>query len=249
MANSIDFEKIIFALRSIYKNDLNKRWLSDLVTFATYEFEKHPNLTLSPEMKAFNITMHVDLDIYSKHFYSITDLSEIIRQDVQKISTILIGHVKIIPDYDKIQISTSEIRPVFTEWEEINSAQVKMIEELKTSSDTFDFQNIGNIARTIFKKLSTLVFIAEKHTPTDKSVNVSADKYKNRLVYYIKAELSGDSSKQLRHFAEAALNIVDTVIDLTNNVTHKLDSEKEIAEICVASTVSAINIIKMTRAK
>jgi len=249
MTTSVDFEKIVFALRNIYKNDFNKKWLSDLVTFATYDFEKHPNSTLPPEMKAFNITMHVDLNIYTKHFHSIKDLAEIIRQDIEKISTIYIGRVKIIPDYDKIEISISEIRPVYTEWEEINSAQLKMIEELKTSSDTFDFQNIGNIARTIFKRLSAFVFISEKHTPTDKTINVSADKYKNRLTQYIKVELSGDSTKDLRHFAEAAINIVDTVIDLTNNVTHKLESEKEIAEICVTSTLSAINIIKMTRAK
>lgn len=243
----MDFDKIIFALKGVYSNDLNRKSLSDLVTFSTYEFEKHPNTTLPPQIKAFNITMHVDLGIYSKHFSSLKDISEIIRQDFQKISTIWVGSVKIIPDYDKIQLETSEIRPVYTEWEEINSAQVKMIEELKTSSDIFDFQNIGNIARTIFKKLSSLVFISEKHTPTDKSINIGTDKYKNRLIAYIKVELSGESSKDLRHFAEAAITIVDTVIDLTNNVTHKLTSEKDIAEICVASTISAINIIKMTR--
>jgi hypothetical protein len=62
---------------------------------------------------------------------------------------------------------------------------------------------------------------------------------------YISYELSGDKNRELRQFAKSAISTVEDAIDLSNALTHKLDAEKEIAEVCIIGIIGAISIIKL----
>jgi len=156
-----------------------------------------------------------------------------------------IGKVEVMPDYETFEIVESTIRPVLTDWEEINIGQTKLFQQLSSSSDSLDLQYIGNISRTILLKLSEIVYVHEKHKPENETILVTPDKFKNRLTSYIITELAGEKNKELRHLAEASIVSVEKSIDLANTVTHKTDVDRTFAEVCVIGNIGAISIIKL----
>jgi hypothetical protein len=249
MKESANLEKIVFLLRELYKKNPELSNIVDLVTFSEFEFEDHWNKTLAPVWIVYNLSIHTQYDVYFKNYKEVNSITEIIKTDIEKISTIYIDEIKIVPDYNKIEVTNSEIHPVYTNWEEINNGQIKLLNLLKTSSDSLDFQNIGNTSRTILQKLAKIVFDPAKHRPADKTIDTRGDKYKNQLHTYIKGELSGETNKELRHFAEASINALETAIDLASTVTHKLEMERPIAEVCVIGTIGAISIVKFVESQ
>ena len=154
-----------------------------------------------------------------------------------------VQEVNIVPDYDKLETLNSEIRPVYTPWQEINKAQTELIAQLQKTSSSFEIKNIGNTSRVILKILAQHVFKKEKHTPSDKSIDISGDRYKNQLHSYISTELAGKNKSELRGFADAAINLVDKAIISANALTHRSKSEKQIAEVCVTGIITVISII------
>lgn len=240
------FEKITFLLRQIY-NERQSKWLGEFLNYSKFEYEKHWNHSV--HNYAFNLYVLVDPEVYIKNFSSMNDITSIIKGDIHKISILLIDKIKIIPDYASMQISNTEIVPVYTVWEEINRGQAKLVELLKRSSDSFDFQNIGNTSRTILQKLANQVFDPKKHIPSDSKIDVTSGKYKNQLHTYIKTELSGDTDTELRKFAVSAIENVEDAIDLANATTHKLQAERVFAEACIISVISAISIVKLVESK
>jgi hypothetical protein len=245
MDNKPDFDKIIYMLRELYKKSDNSLFI-DILTFSRYAFEEQEiNILENPILHRYNLTFHVESEVYIKYFDTLEPIIKSIKKYVDLISYIKIDKIKIFPDYDKIEIVNSEISPVYTDLDEINCGQSKLIDLLKKSSDSFDFQNIGNTSRTLLQKVANIVFDPIKHTPRDKKIDVSPGKFKNQLHSYIKVELAGDENRELRQFAETAINTVENAIDLANTLTHKLESEKIFAEVCVIGTISAISIVKL----
>jgi hypothetical protein len=249
MHNKIDIQKIIFLLKDIYRKSVNDTWLIQIITYSTFQLIEHWNKTLSPDWLVFDLDVHLNHDVYSSHYSSIEIITRKFKNDINKVSELKIDKLRILPDYEKMAIVNSEIKPVYTKWEEINLGQVKLINLLKTSSDSFDFMNIGNTSRSILLKVSNLIFDNLKHKPNDPKIDVGPDKYKNRLHSYVKAELSGDSNRELRQFAESAIDTIETSIDLANTLTHKTESERIFAEVCVIGTISTISIIKLIENK
>ncbi len=239
LTNSNDFDKIIYLLKELYKKS-DYQLFVDLLTFSDIRFEENSKQT----KKVFNVRISTVPEVYLKYYETIDAIAKSIKSNIEKISELKIDKIIILPDYNKIEIINSEIRPVFTPWDEINTEQSKLISLLKTSSDSIDLQNIGNTSRRILKKIANIVFMPEKHTPNEKHFDVNPEKFKNQLHSYIKTELAGNKNKELRQFAEAAINIVEKAIDLANTLTHKSEPVKIIAEVCVIGTISAISIIK-----
>jgi hypothetical protein len=239
------FEKITFLLKEIY-NRGSYQWIKDIINFSKFEYHKHWNSAF-PE--AYNLQVLVDPEVYIKYFSSIDSYANIVKTDIMKISPLLIDKIKILPDYAIMQISNSEIMPVYTEWEEINIGQSKLIDQLRKGSDSFDFQNIGNTARTILLKLAALVFDQNKHKPEDSKILVLEGNYKNRLHSYIKAELKAEGDGELKRFALSAIDNIENAVDLANSTTHKLKAERILAEACIIGVISAISVIKLVESK
>jgi hypothetical protein len=245
MENEIGFDKILYLLKETYKRSEHFLFV-EILTFSECVLENGGNAFGMP---LWNLHIHTDYEIYLKYHSQVDSIAKSIKTNIEKISTLKIYTIKILPDYNKIAIINSEIKPVYTEWDEINIGQSKLIDLLKRSADSLDFQNIGNSSRTILQKVANIVFKPEKHTPKDTTIDVSPGKFKNQLHSYIKIELAGNEKKELRHFAEAAINNVEKAIDLANTLTHKLESEKVIAEVCIIGTISAISIVKLIEKK
>lgn len=238
-----EFKKGTHILLQRYKDTSNV--MLEFLSASTFQLLRHHNTSLSPEWKAFNLQLRTLHTVYLKHFDRIDSIRDIYKNDINKITSLTIDRIEILPNYEKFEIAESTIRPVLTYWEEINEGQRKLFEQLSLSSDSFDLQNVGNIARTIMLKLSELVYVHEKHKPDLDTISVNPDKFKNRLTSYIIKELAGEKNKELRHLAEASIASVEKSIDLANAVTHKTDVDRTFAEVCVIGTIGAISIIKL----
>jgi hypothetical protein len=101
----------------------------------------------------------------------------------------------------------------------------------------------------MLEKLANLVFVYERHKPSDPNIDVGQDKYKNRLHSYIRVELCGNENDALRQYAESAISSVEKAVDLANALTHKTEANRTFAEACIIGTISAISLIKLTRKK
>jgi len=244
MHNNFNIEKIVFILRELYKKNSSSTSAFNIVSHSKFDFDETEHYLFNRVWYGYDVTIHTEFEVYSDHHYVIKELELLIQNDLKKITTLSIDHVKILPDYEKLEIINAEIRPVLTDWEEINQAQIQLIDQLRKSENSIDLQNVGNTSRTILQKLCKIVYKKEDHSPSDARIDVSEGKFKNQLHSYIKAELSGESNRELRQFAEASVTLVEKAIDLANTVTHKLTADKIIAEVCVIGTISAINIIK-----
>lgn len=187
------------------------------------------------------LTPSVFVKNYSQIDYYIKELQDRIKN----ISEIRIGKISIYPDYEKLELIQSEIIPITTQWEEINISQQKLIQAIEASNSSIDFQNIGNISRTIMQKLSNEVFNPSIHIPKMQGIDISDGKFKNQLHTYIDFKVSNKKDKEFRELAESGIDFVEKSIDLMNKTTHKLNATANLAEMCVVSTITAISIIKM----
>ena len=238
-----DFEKILFVLKELYRNDKSKNHFSEVLNFAQFRFTPHRNLHAYPN--SFELNIYLEYEVFLKNYNLIDILENMIMNDIIKSSNIAIYKIKITPNYDKISVFNSKIRVIETPWEKINEGQLKLVELLVKSNDKIDFRNIGNSARVVLQTLGNTVYDEKKHHPSDTTIDVSPEKFKNQLHSYLKSELAGDSNKELRDFAISAISTVEDAIDLANKLTHKMDAEKEFAEVCVIGTITAISIVKL----
>ncbi len=244
MQQILDFEKVVFLLKNICSDpNLSRMWLKDLVDNSKFSFEEETKYLMARGFPGYTVTLFTQPEVYQKNFKDLKTIKDILIKDIHELTNSSIHDLKILPDYSKLEVYNSEIRPITTEWEELNKAQNQLIEQLKKSHNALDIKNIGNSARHILQQTANIVFNIEKHKPADKIVDVSAEKYKNQLHSYIKAELVGDSSSELRKFAEAAIDMAENAIDLANAVTHRTETVKTVAEVCVMGTITVISIV------
>ncbi len=235
-------KKVIYMLKSIY-NSNNHKALEEIVDFSTFEFKKYKERFLTKEWDAYSVMIRTEHNIYCRIYSQLETYIQIIKDDLNKLISTAIEEIQILPDYEKINISNGEIRPIFTDWEEINKAQADLLAQLKKTSTDFDIKNIGNTSRSILKILARLVFKKERHIPKDLSIQLDGDKYKNQLQTYIQTELLGKSNSELRKFSETAIDLIDDSIALANSITHRDKAEKHIAEVCVTGVITVISII------
>jgi hypothetical protein len=244
MEETLDFEKVIFLLKNICSDsNLSRTWLKDLVENSRFSFKEETKYLMARGFPGYSVTIFAQPEVYQKHFKDLNSTQDILIEDIHNLTNATIHDLKILPDYSKLEVYNSEIRPILTDWQELNKAQNQLIELLKKSHTTLDIKNIGNSARTILQQLANIVFKADKHSPKDKPIDVSPEKYKNQLHSYIKVELVGDASVELRKFAEAAINMAENAVDLANAVTHRTETEKTVAEVCVMGTITVISIV------
>lgn len=233
------FEKIIYIVTEIIRAENDSSALEIMENSAFYFQESNNRFTLG----AYVLDVKVLPEIYTKYYSHMERLKGLIQHYTANSSDVLLTVINIQPDFDKISILNSEVSLIETPWEEINALQKKLIDNMKISNSSVDFQNIGNTSRTIMDKLAKIVFKPEIHI-SPKGIDVSNGKFKNQFHTYISNVLNGRENKELRLFAQSAIDFTENAIDLMNQTTHKLDVQKHFAEVCVISTISVINLIK-----
>lgn len=241
-------EKIKHILIEISKVRMSEEGLIELLTHSSFDFEEHWNHAVFPN--AYNLTLTVTPNIYTKNYHLITPYQNLIKTRINESSNLIIDKLKILPDYQKLQIINSRVFSVVTEWDEINCLQQTLLDKLKSISTSIDIQTIGLTSRTLMDKISRIVFDIEKHNPNTgegKEINVSNGFFKNQLHSYIDKTLVGEKNKEFRTLAKSSISFVEDAIDFMNKTTHKIDAEKHLAEVCVISTINAISIINLIR--
>lgn len=232
-------EKVIYIITEILRND-NDVSSVEIMENSTFIFEESYNrFTLG----SYTLNLKVLPNIYTKQYSHIERLRGLIQHYGMNSSDIVFTEINIKPDYDKISFLNSEVTIIETKWDEINILQKKLIENMRASNSSIDFQNVGNTSRTIMDKLARLVFDPKIHI-APKGVETKNGMFKNQFHTYISSVLNGGKNKELRLFAQSAVDFTENAIDLMNKTTHKLDVQKHFAEVCVISTISVINLIK-----
>ena len=232
-------EKVIYIITEIIRKD-NDVPCVEIMENSTFSFEESYNrFTLG----SYTLNVTVSPNVYTKHYSHVERLRGLIQHYGRNSSDIVFTEINVRTDFDKISFLNSEVTIIETKWDEINILQKKLIENMKASNSSIDFQNVGNTSRTIMDKLARLVFNPEIHiAPAD--VNTNNGMFKNQFHTYIANVLNGGKNKELRTFAQSAVDFTENAIDLMNQTTHKLDVQKHFAEVCVISTISVINLIK-----
>ncbi len=221
----------------------SESYMLEILNHSFFDFEQHWNYQTFPN--AYNIKIFLTPNIYSKYYELKKGTQDILKKRINDSTELLIDKLKLLPDYDKLELLSSEVKPIYTKWEVINSGQQKLIELLERSTESTDYQNIGNSGRTLMDKLAREVFNPDLHKAEDPSIELYNGKFKNQLHTYITSELKGKKNKGLRKVAESAIEFVSDSINFMNSTTHKLNAEKHFAELCVISAISAVSIIKI----
>lgn len=194
----------------------------------------------------FEFTFQVPVPTYKKYELQHGYFQAKLKEDLHKFHQYQSVIVYLTADWERLQRVSTEVRPVQTPWQEINSMQEHLLFQVRTADATIAFQNVGNTARHLMRKLSDTVFIMEKHTPINNKVNLDPDKSKNRLwafvLYKIPSSSTGD---RLQDYAKSLLETTDKAIDLSNTVTHALHADAFLAQSCAVSTITALQVIKL----
>jgi hypothetical protein len=218
-------------------------------TRVIHEFLVHSDIYIYESLdqnyrRAFILGIIVHPEIYKKNIDNLENISGAIEHRLEEYSGRPIMHTKIHPNLKKFQILKNTYVPVNTPWADINQDQIHLLELLRSSSKTIDYQNIGNASRTLLQKLANHVFNPDKHI-APQGIDVGAAMFKNRLHTYIRTELGGSDNKQLRDFALSVISTAESSVDLANKLTHDLNADSMLAECCVISTMTAISIIRL----
>ncbi|WP_115460904.1 hypothetical protein [Winogradskyella aurantiaca] len=234
--------KIKHILKEISKA-LNETLHCEIIDNSRFVFKEHWNHRQFPN--AYDLKIYTIPSIYYKYFESKYLFEKETKERINKSTDYMIDSIDWILDMSKLEVNQIDVVLVKTQWDEINELQKKLVDSLKKSVDSVDYQNIGNTSRTIMDKLAREVFIKEKHVPNDPKIEVYDGKFKNQLNTYVATELKGKSNKELRKVAESSINLVSDSVDVMNKTTHKLDADKRFAELCVISTINVINVVKI----
>ncbi len=210
---------------------------SDVTFLATNPF-------LNQSVK-YRFKLSTSPNIFKKYQNKLNDFKILIREKLRITFNINVEVIDTYPNLTQFQIINNSYTLQVTPWAEINDMQEGLFSQLKHAQNPIDFQNIGNTSRTILEKLSNIVYKEGVHIPKDTKLDVSAGKFKNRLLTYFEHELSGSSNKEMRSFALSLIKSCLDAIDLSNKLTHDLKASQFIAESSVVGVVSSINIIKL----
>ncbi|PZD76654.1 hypothetical protein [Mesonia sp. K7] len=241
MIKKEEVEKIKYVLISISERNKEIK-IKEILENSDFHFTPHWNNKAFPN--AYDLEIRTDTNIYTKNYSSLELLRLYLQGRLNKATNYLIDKINVIPNYDKLQIVNFKIQPVSTQWEEINFGQEKLIKILNESSDSIDYQSIGNSARILMDKLARQVFIKEKHLNNPENLDLKDGKFKNQLKIYVENELYGKENKELRKLSKSSIDLVLNSIDIMNITTHQLNARKHLAELCIISLISVISIIK-----
>jgi hypothetical protein len=218
-------------------------------TYDVHEFLTHSKIHTQKDSSssfadAHGLIIVVDPEIYKKYQGMLREMKASISQKLSQFTHVPITRVEVHPDLSKFQILEGRIVPINTPWQDINSGQTHLLCLQRTATQTIDFQNIGNAARTLLQKVATAIFNPNIHVPEEPGIDVSEAKFKNRLHTYIKAELGAKENKEMREYAISLVTTAEKSVDLANKLTHDLKANVLMAESCIISTISVIGLIK-----
>jgi hypothetical protein len=224
------------------------------VTYDAHEFLIHSSIHRekdysSPFSDAYRLFIIVNPEIFKKYQGQIKQFENTISSKIYQFTHSHISKVSTVPDLRNFQILENRIVPINTPWEDINAGQKHLLNLQRMAKEIIDFQNIGNSCRTLLQKLANIIFKPTKHISEDKSIDLSESKFKNRLHTYIRVELAGSNNKELRDYALSVITTAEKSVDLANKLTHDLNATPFMAESCVISTVTVINIVKLIEKK
>jgi hypothetical protein len=215
------------------------------------DFLKQSDIFISKkEKRAFAVTLEFTFTVpavtYKKYAGQLNNFIGILKEGLHTYHQYPSVIVYLTADWEKLESVSTEVRPVLTQWQEVNQMQDELLSQIHTAGTTISFQNVGNTARHLLRMLADMVFDETKHVPPDCKYDLRPDFYKNRLwafvLYKIPASSTGEA---VRAYAENLLEATDKAIALSNSVTHALNADAFLAQSCAISALTAVHFIKL----
>jgi hypothetical protein len=122
-------------------------------------------------------------------------------------------------------------------WERVDRTLAKARKQLDTASAEEDYQAIGLLCREVMISLAQAVYDPSIHVSED-GVTPSATDANRMLEAYIRHVFPGESYKEVRAHARAALA-------LALNVQHRRTATRQLAELCLEAAMSTTAVISI----
>jgi hypothetical protein len=220
--------------------------LADFLKEAEISIVRRDQPVLRNKFRTFEFTFKVPAQTFKKYEADHLSFQGKLKNGLHNYHQFDSVLVYLTADWDKLEAVSTEVRPVLTAWEEINSMQETLISQVHTANDTISFQNVGNTARHLLRKLSDLVFKPHLHTPAEGDRDLSPECYKNRLWAFVLYKVPASSTgEKVREYAKSLLDTTEKAIDLSQSVTHALNADAFLAQSCAVSALTAVHFIKL----
>jgi hypothetical protein len=194
----------------------------------------------------FEFTFRVPAETFKKYVHHHESFIGKLKDGLHKYHQYGSVLVYLTADWDKLEMVSTEVKPVLTPWQEINAMQEMLLSQIHTASETITFQNVGNTARHLLRKLADIVFEEHKQTPPNNKFDLGPECYKNRLWAFVLYKVPGSSTGHaVREYAESLLQASDKAIALSNSVTHALNADAFLAQSCAISALTTVHFIKL----
>ncbi|MGB3947974.1 MAG: hypothetical protein WBM13_08315 [Bacteroidia bacterium] len=227
----------------------NSKVLYEFVKFSNIWVEQTTLYHTTPKSgQAYKLYLIVAPDVLKKYQDLLESIKQSLKEKLWNFFQLNIQNFEIRPDYNKFKIIDNSYIAQITPWEEINKDQTELLRLLKNATTTIDYQSVGLASRSIIQKVADIVFNPTKHI-APKDIDVSYDKYKNRLHTYILSELGGSQDNEIKQFAESIIESCEKAIKLANTVTHDLKASSLMAESSVIGVLTILDIIKLIEKK
>src|SRR5450631_2128129 len=130
---------------------------------------------------AHDIIFTVPVTTFKKYEGQLNSFKDRLEVDIVGFHQYKNVNVRLTADWGTLEIISTKVVPVLTPWQEINSMQDLLMNQIQSAGQTIEFQNVGNTARHLLKKLSDIVFNENKHPTKDSQFDTSPESFKNRL--------------------------------------------------------------------
>jgi hypothetical protein len=173
---------------------------------------------------------HSDLwawfNFYKQHFASYAQRRKYIRDLFRPV---------IVAASGRMVGSVAEREP--SGWERVDRALAKARKLLDGASAEEDFQAVGLLCREVVISLAQAVYDPAVHVPED-GITPSATDANRMLEAYIRHVFPGESYKEVRAHARAALS-------LALNVQHRRTATRQLAALCLEAATSTTAVISI----
>jgi uncharacterized protein YutE (UPF0331/DUF86 family) len=128
-----------------------------------------------------------------------------------------------------------------TGWARVDRALSKIREQLESSRDEEDFQQVGLLCREALISLAQATFKVENHPSLD-GTKIGKTDSRRMLEALLAVELGGGSNEAARKHAKAALA-------LANDTQHRRTAAFRDAALCSEATTAVVNIVAIVLGK
>jgi hypothetical protein len=110
----------------------------------------------SIKIPTFAITFRVPAPTYKKYEHHHDFFQGKLKQGLHQFHQYDSVLVFLTADWDRLEMISTEVKPVLTPWQEVNAMQDTLLSQVHTASETITFQNVWQYSQAFTSKVGRL---------------------------------------------------------------------------------------------